>query len=78
MDSQKSFNGGVHVFVTGHLTGKDNLIRNFSQTFFLAPQDRGYFVLNDMFRYVEIVNQQDTVQVPETDVLAPVTTEQSN
>lgn len=78
MDSQKSFNGGVHVFVTGHLTGKDNLIRNFSQTFFLAPQDRGYFVLNDMFRYVEIVNQQDAVQVPETDVLAPVTTEQSN
>nr|XP_009628137.1 nuclear transport factor 2-like isoform X2 [Nicotiana tomentosiformis] len=77
VDSQKSFNGGVHVFVTGHLTGKDNLIRNFSQTFFLAPQDRGYFVLNDMFRYVEIVNQQDTVQVPETDVLAPVTTEQT-
>ncbi|OIT36925.1 PREDICTED: putative G3BP-like protein isoform X1 [Nicotiana attenuata] len=76
VDSQESFNGGVHVLVTGYLTGKDNLVRNFSQTFFLAPQDRGYFVLNDMFRYVEIVNQQDTVQVPETDVLAPVTTEQ--
>lgn len=78
MDSQESFNGGVHVLVTGYLTGKDNLIRNFSQTFFLAPQDRGYFVLNDMFRYVEIANQQDAVQVPETDVLAPVTPEQSN
>ncbi|KAK4374794.1 hypothetical protein RND71_005471 [Anisodus tanguticus] len=44
----ESFNGGVHVLVTGYLTGKDNLI----------------------------VNQQDTVQVPETDVLAPVTAEQ--
>ncbi|KAK4731735.1 hypothetical protein R3W88_024723 [Solanum pinnatisectum] len=76
VDSQESFNGGVHVLVTGYLTGKDNLIRNFSQTFFLAPQDRGYFVLNDMFRYVEIANQQDAVQVPETDVLAPVTPEQ--
>lgn len=38
----------------------------------------GTFVLNDMFRYVEIVSQQDTVQVPETDLLAPVTPEQSN
>ncbi|XP_055812982.1 nuclear transport factor 2-like isoform X2 [Solanum dulcamara] len=76
VDSQESFNGGVHVLVTGYLTGKDNLIRNFSQTFFLAPQDRGYFVLNDMFRYVEIASQQDTVQVPQTDVLAPVTPEQ--
>ncbi|MCD7466951.1 hypothetical protein HAX54_004057, partial [Datura stramonium] len=76
VDSQESFNGGVHVLVTGYLTGKDNLIRNFSQTFFLAPQDRGYFVLNDMFRYVEIVNQQDTAHVPEIDVLAPVTPEQ--
>lgn len=36
----------------------------------------GTFVLNDMFRYVEIVSQQDTVQVPETDLLAPVTPEQ--
>ncbi|WMV12850.1 hypothetical protein MTR67_006235 [Solanum verrucosum] len=50
VDSQESFNGGVHVLVTGYLTGKDNLIRNFSHTFFLAPQDRGYFVLNDMWR----------------------------
>lgn len=77
VDSQESFNGGVHVLVTGYLTGKDNLIRNFSQTFFLAPQDRGYFVLNDMFRYVEIVNQQDAVQVPDADVVASVTPEQT-
>ncbi|XP_059289976.1 nuclear transport factor 2 isoform X2 [Lycium ferocissimum] len=77
VDAQESFNGGVHALVTGYLTGKDNLIRNFCQTFFLAPQDRGYFVLNDMFRYVETVGQHETVQVPVTDVVAPVTPEQN-
>ncbi|CAN4113748.1 unnamed protein product [Withania somnifera] len=71
VDSQESFNGGVHVLVTGYCNGEDNLIRSFSQTFFLAPQDRGYFVLNDMFRYVESVNQCDAPQVPATDVVVP-------
>lgn len=52
-DAQDSYNGGVIVLVTGCLTGKDNLKRKFTQTFFLAPQDKGYFVLNDVFRYVE-------------------------
>ena len=27
--------------------------RKFTQTFFLAPQEKGYFVLNDVFRYIE-------------------------
>ena len=44
VDAQESHNGGVHVLVTGYLAGKDNMIRNFAQTFFLAPQDKGYFV----------------------------------
>lgn len=52
-DSQKSHDDGVTVLVTGCLTGKDNLRRKFAQSFFLAPQDNGYFVLNDVFRYVE-------------------------
>ncbi|KAG8366960.1 hypothetical protein BUALT_Bualt16G0022600 [Buddleja alternifolia] len=52
-DAQDSYNDGVIVLVTGCLTGKDNLRRKFSQTFFLAPQDKGYYVLNDVFRYVE-------------------------
>ncbi|CAN4102105.1 unnamed protein product [Withania somnifera] len=71
VDSQESFNGGVLVLVTGYLNAEDNLIGNFSQTFFLAPQDRGYFVMNDMFRYVESVNEHDAAQVPTTDVVAP-------
>ncbi|KAK2979647.1 hypothetical protein RJ640_015055 [Escallonia rubra] len=52
-DVQESYKGGVIVLVTGCLTGKDNVRRKFSQTFFLAPQKKGYFVLNDVFRYVE-------------------------
>ncbi|KAH6829689.1 hypothetical protein C2S53_016243 [Perilla frutescens var. hirtella] len=53
-DAQNSFKEGVIVLVTGCLTGKVNLRRRkFTQTFFLAPQDKGYYVLNDVFRYVE-------------------------
>ncbi|KAK6152626.1 hypothetical protein DH2020_012265 [Rehmannia glutinosa] len=52
-DAQDSFKEGVIVLVTGCLTGQDNLRRKFAQTFFLAPQDKGYYVLNDVFRYVE-------------------------
>lgn len=78
VDSQESFNGGVSVLVTGHLTGKDNMIRNFSQSFFLAPQDRGYFVLNDMLRYVEIANQDDRSHVPVADTVTSVIVEQGN
>ncbi|XP_019166481.1 PREDICTED: putative G3BP-like protein isoform X2 [Ipomoea nil] len=64
IDAQESFDGGVSVLVTGYLTGPDNEIRNFSQSFFLAPQDRGYFVLNDMFRYVDTIKQNDRSHIP--------------
>ncbi|XP_076949675.1 nuclear transport factor 2-like [Bidens hawaiensis] len=52
-DAQDSHQSGVIVLVTGCLTGKDNIKRKFAQTFFLAPQEKGYFVQNDVFRYVE-------------------------
>jgi len=58
VDAQESLNNGVLVLVTGYLTGKDNVRRNFTQSFFLATQDKGYFVLNDMFRYVDEADQQ--------------------
>ncbi|KAB2053516.1 hypothetical protein ES319_A12G192900v1 [Gossypium barbadense] len=62
-DAQDSFEKGVIVLVTGCLTGKDNVRRKFTQTFFLAPQDKGYFVLNDIFRYVEEKELQNSVPV---------------
>ncbi|MQL84106.1 hypothetical protein Taro_016623 [Colocasia esculenta] len=46
VDAQESYNNRVLVLVTGYLTGKDNIKKNFTQSF-LAPQDKGYFVLND-------------------------------
>ncbi|KAL2329868.1 hypothetical protein Fmac_017449 [Flemingia macrophylla] len=60
-DAQKSYKEGVTVLVTGCLTGKDNMRRKFAQSFFLAPQDNGYFVLNDVFRYVE---DHETSELP--------------
>lgn len=53
VDAQKSYQEGVTVLVTGCLTSEDNSKRQFAQSFFLAPQDNGYFVLNDVLRFVE-------------------------
>lgn len=79
VDAQESLNEGVHVLVTGYLTGKDNLMRNFAQSFFLAPQERGgYFVLNDMFRYVDKINIHNENQVSVKDDVASATLEQGN
>ncbi|GMI67375.1 hypothetical protein like AT5G60980 [Hibiscus trionum] len=63
VDAQDSFQKGVIVVVTGCLTGKDNIMKKFTQTFFLAPQDNGYFVLNDVFRYIADTELQSTVPV---------------
>lgn len=53
-DAQNSLNGGVLVMVTGSIQRKDGDIKNnFVQTFFLAPQEKGYYVLNDIFRFSE-------------------------
>ncbi|KAI8523285.1 hypothetical protein RHMOL_Rhmol13G0061400 [Rhododendron molle] len=76
VDAQESYNGGVHVLVTGYLSGKDNMIQNFTQTFFLAPQEKGYFVLNDIFRYVEDIKHANGNQSSGTDIEAPLTPEQ--
>lgn len=77
VDAQESYNGGVIVLVTGYLTGKDSGRRKFSQSFFLAPQDKGYFVLNDVFRYVDDAYH---VGSPATsnDVEAPITPDQDH
>ncbi|KAL5723246.1 hypothetical protein ACHQM5_006665 [Ranunculus cassubicifolius] len=80
IDSQDSYKEGVLVFVTGWLTMKDTVKRKFTQSFFLAPQDKGYFVLNDVFRYVDedTVPQPPAVAVngfPENVPAAPVTSD---
>ncbi|XP_044436150.1 nuclear transport factor 2-like [Triticum aestivum] len=50
-DAMSSHNGGMLIVVTGSLTMVDDVCQNFTQSFFLAPQEGGgYFVLNDIFR----------------------------
>ncbi|KDO65984.1 hypothetical protein CISIN_1g012554mg [Citrus sinensis] len=77
VDAQESYNGGVIVLVTGYLTGKDSVRRKFSQSFFLAPQDKGYFVLNDVFRYVDDAYHVGS-QATTNDVEAPITPDQDH
>ncbi|KAK1259934.1 hypothetical protein QJS04_geneDACA023340 [Acorus gramineus] len=84
VDAQESLDGGFLVLVTGQLTGKDEVRRSFTQSFFLAPQEKGgYFVLNDIFRYVEdprtpaqLVPQASPAPVP--DQVAPAVQEDEN
>ncbi|KAF8394030.1 hypothetical protein HHK36_020232 [Tetracentron sinense] len=76
VDAQESFNGGVIVLVTGELTGKDNVRRTFTQSFFLAPQDKGYFVLNDIFRYMEEIKHHDGNPGGVNGVATPLTPDQ--
>ncbi|CAM6115677.1 unnamed protein product [Calypogeia fissa] len=52
VDSQLSLMGGILVNVMGCVKN-NNSRRRFVQTFFLVPQEVGYFVHNDIFRYLE-------------------------
>ncbi|XP_021995077.1 nuclear transport factor 2 [Helianthus annuus] len=78
VDAQESLNGGVSVLVTGYMNGMDNIQQQFTQSFFLAPQDKGYFVLNGVFRYMNIDNHHDEDHAPIEDVVASATPEQGD
>ena len=73
VDSQESFKNIV-VQVIGEMSNKAAPHRKFVQTFVLAEQPNGYFVLNDIFRYIaeeedeEIEDHADPE--PEVPVLA--------
>lgn len=71
VDPQESFGDGVILLVTGFITVKDNMRRKFTQLFFLAPQDKGgYVVLNDVFRYVD-EDESVSVEISDADDTAP-------
>src|ERR1700712_232330 len=69
VDSQSSFSNIV-VQVIGEMSNKSEPHHKFVQTFVLAEQPNGYFVLNDIFRYLnddedEIVeDEQPQVEDP--------------
>ncbi|XP_052312745.1 nuclear transport factor 2 isoform X5 [Populus trichocarpa] len=72
IDSQESYENGVMVLVTGFFAGKDSTSQNFTQAFFLVPQDDGrrYYVLNDIFRYME---ESENKKIIDEDNIAPAT-----
>ncbi|CDW97506.1 hypothetical protein [Sporisorium scitamineum] len=53
VDTQSSASGGILVQVLGELSNNGGAWRKFAQTFFLAEQPNGYYVLNDIFRYLK-------------------------
>ncbi|CCO29385.1 Putative G3BP-like protein [Rhizoctonia solani AG-1 IB] len=53
VDAQSSASSGIIVQVIGEISNAGEAWRKFAQTFFLAEQPNGYFVLNDIFRYLK-------------------------
>lgn len=53
VDGQGSFGNGIILQVLGELSNKGGPAQKFVQTFFLAEQLGGYYVLNDLFRYLK-------------------------
>ncbi|KAJ3268042.1 hypothetical protein HDV01_003514 [Terramyces sp. JEL0728] len=53
VDAQPSMAGGVIIQVLGELSNNGETSHKFSQTFFLAEQPEGYYVLNDIFRFLK-------------------------
>ncbi|KAL8831142.1 MAG: hypothetical protein Q9191_001036 [Dirinaria sp. TL-2023a] len=64
VDSQESFKNIV-VQVIGEMSNKAAPHRKFVQTFVLAEQPNGYFVLNDIFRYIVEEEEEEQRAEPE-------------
>ncbi|KAG8748077.1 hypothetical protein FRC12_013935 [Ceratobasidium sp. 428] len=59
VDAQSSAAGGIVIQVIGEMSNAGEPWRKFAQTFFLAEQPNGYFVLNDIFRYLKEESNAD-------------------
>lgn len=71
VDSQASADGGIIIQVIGEMSNKGGNWRKFSQTFFLAQQPNGYYVLNDIFRYLSDETETAADIAAEEPVAAP-------
>ncbi|KAL6598972.1 hypothetical protein U3516DRAFT_563051 [Neocallimastix sp. 'constans'] len=68
VDSQPSNNGGIIVQVLGEMLNRDEQAIKFAQTFFLAVQQNGYYVLNDIFRNLkDEVNEECEELIQQTE-----------
>ncbi|KAK5126634.1 hypothetical protein LTR85_009568 [Meristemomyces frigidus] len=63
VDSQAS-DSNIVIQVIGEISNKSQPHRKFTQTFVLATQTNGYFVLNDIFRY--LVDEEEETAAEET------------
>ncbi|KAL1625149.1 hypothetical protein SLS56_007495 [Neofusicoccum ribis] len=63
VDSQGS-DSNIVIQVVGEISNKNQPHRKFTQTFVLAGQTNGYFVLNDIFRYIK----EEDEELPEEEV----------
>lgn len=78
VDSQVSANDGILIQVLGEMCNHNGPSQKFSQTFFLATQPNGYYVLNDIFRFlkdeveIDYYACEQQQQVPEPVVNTPV------
>lgn len=53
VDSQASIEGAILIQVLGEISNDGQESRKFGQTFCLAPQESGYYVYNDIFRFLK-------------------------
>jgi outer membrane biosynthesis protein TonB len=74
IDCQPSMNGGILIFVLGTMHWPTGVVRKFAQTFLLAEQPNGYFVLNDIMRILSEVAVPNPVEKKPT-VAKPVSIE---
>jgi len=72
VDSQSSYDNIV-VQVIGELSNKSQPHHKFVQTFILATQPNGYFVLNDIFRYLNDDEDEIIEDEPVQEEVQPVT-----
>ncbi|KAI0036100.1 hypothetical protein K488DRAFT_38894, partial [Vararia minispora EC-137] len=71
VDAQSSANGGIIIQVIGEMSNRGEPWRKFVQTFFLAEQPNGYFVLNDIFRFLKeetVEEESEAASEPEAAV----------
>ncbi|KAI9657581.1 MAG: hypothetical protein M1829_006889 [Trizodia sp. TS-e1964] len=66
VDSQASYQNIV-IQVIGEMSNKSDPHRKFVQTFVLAEQPTGYFVLNDILRYINDEEDEEDEEEPEAE-----------
>lgn len=60
IDSQASFKGAMVVVVQGKFSNGGSKLKSFCQSFVLAEQQGGYFVINDVFRFFPLDGQSSS------------------